>query len=121
MGASDGGGSMKDATGGSFEKNKLGRLGNEFDTYAEVGFGKELYRSGSQSVYIQMMINMYDGDTNSSHENKFGWENMNIQFRNFMGTDETTGRVSASIINTALTLTTTISGTIPTSAAVLKK
>lgn len=90
MGASDGGGSMKDATGGSFEKNKLCRLGNEFDTYAEVGFGKELYRSGSQSVYIQTMINMYEGDTNSSHENKFGWENMNIQFRNFMGLDETT-------------------------------
>jgi len=90
MGASDGGGSMKNATGGSFEKNKLGRLGNEFDTYAEVGFGKELYNSGSQSVYMQTMINMYDGDTNSDHTNKFGWENMNIQFRNFMGMGETT-------------------------------
>ncbi|TNV22915.1 carbohydrate porin [Buttiauxella sp. B2] len=83
-------GSMKDAVGGSFEKNKLGRMGNEFDTYAEVGFGKELYNTGSESVYIQTMINMYDGDSNSNHENNFGWENMNIQFRNFMGMGETT-------------------------------
>lgn len=83
-------GSMKESVGGSFQKNKLGRLGNEFDTYAEVGFGKELYNSGSQSVYIQTMINMYDGDTNSNNgDNPFGWENLNIQFRNFLGLGET--------------------------------
>ncbi|AYN26160.1 carbohydrate porin [Buttiauxella sp. 3AFRM03] len=84
-------GSMNEAVGGSFQKNKLGRLGNEFDTYAEIGFGKELYNAGSQSVYIQTMINMYDGDSNSNNgDNPFGWENLNMQFRNFMGFDETT-------------------------------
>lgn len=88
--ASGDNGSMKESVGGSFQKNKLGRLGNEFDTYAEVGFGKELYNAGSQSVYFQTMINMYDGDSNSNNgDNPFGWENLNMQFRNFLGLDET--------------------------------
>ncbi|MGY3904187.1 carbohydrate porin [Aeromonas lusitana] len=83
-------GSMKDAVGGSFQKNKLGRLGNEFDTYAEVGFGKELKSDDSKSVYIQTMFNMYDGDTNSNMgDSNFGWENLNMQLRNFMGMGET--------------------------------
>ena len=89
MGIGDSG-SMQDAVGGSFHKNKLGRLGNEFDTYAEVGFGKELKSDDSKSVYIQTMFNMYDGDTNSNmDDSNFGWENMNMQLRNFMGLGET--------------------------------
>ncbi|MGY3943942.1 carbohydrate porin [Aeromonas tecta] len=84
------GGSMQDAVGGSFQKNKLGRLGNEFDTYAEVGFGKELKSDDTKSVYIQTMFNFYDGDTNSKmDDSNFGWENMNMQLRNFMGMGET--------------------------------
>lgn len=84
------GGSMQDAVGGSFQKNKLGRLGNEFDTYAEVGFGKELKSDDTKSVYIQTMFNMYDGDTNSNmSDSNFGWENLNMQLRNFMGLGET--------------------------------
>lgn len=89
MGTGDGG-SMQDAVGGSFEKKKLGRLGNEFDTYAEVGFGKELKSDDTKSVYIQTMFNMYDGDTNSKmDDSNFGWENLNMQLRNFMGLGET--------------------------------
>ncbi|MGY4109070.1 carbohydrate porin [Aeromonas encheleia] len=89
MGTGDSG-SMQDAVGGSFQKNKLGRLGNEFDTYAEVGFGKELKSDDTKSVYIQTMFNMYDGDTNSNMgDSNFGWENMNMQLRNFMGLGET--------------------------------
>lgn len=89
MGTGDDG-SMQDAVGGSFQKNKLGRLGNEFDTYAEVGFGKELRKDDTKSVYIQTMFNMYDGDTNSNMgDSNFGWENMNMQLRNFMGLGET--------------------------------
>lgn len=68
MGASDGGGSMKDATGGSFEKNKLGRLGNEFDTYAKWALVKNYIVQEAVCIYSDVMINMYDGDTNSSHE-----------------------------------------------------
>ncbi|WP_342058887.1 MULTISPECIES: carbohydrate porin [Aeromonas] len=89
MGTGDSG-SMQDAVGGSFQKNKVGRLGNEFDTYAEVGFGKELKTDETKSVYIQTMFNMYDGDTNSNMgDSNFGWENMNMQLRNFMGLGET--------------------------------
>ena len=88
MGTGDSG-SMQDAVGGSFQKNKLGRLGNEFDTYAEVGFGKELKSDDTKSVYVQTMFNMYDGDTNSNMgDSNFGWENMNMQLRNFMGLGE---------------------------------
>lgn len=83
-------GSMKEAVGGSFEKRKIGRLGNEFDTYAEIGFGKEISKDDKKSVYFQTMFNMYDGDTNStSKDNNFGWENLNMQLRNFMGLEET--------------------------------
>lgn len=83
-------GSMEDSVGGSdFNKNKVGRFGNEFDNYAEVGFGADLYAEGDKSVYTQMMFNMWDGDTNSNaSDNNFGWENMNIQFMNFLGMDE---------------------------------
>ena len=89
MGTGDSG-SMQDAVGGSFQKNKVGRLGNEFDTYAEVGFGKELKSDETKSVYIQTMFNMYDGDTNCNMgDSNFGWENMNMQLRNFMGLGET--------------------------------
>lgn len=89
MGTGDSG-SMQDAVGGSFQKNKLGRLGNEFDTYAEVGFGKELKSDDTKSVYVQTMFNMYDGDTNSNMgDSNFGWENLNMQLRNFMGLGET--------------------------------
>lgn len=84
-------GSMQDAIGGSFQKRKVGRLGNEFDTYAEVGLGKEIFKEGNESVYFQTMINMYDGDTDSNNnESNFGWENINLQFLNFLGMGETT-------------------------------
>ncbi|MCH7373446.1 MULTISPECIES: carbohydrate porin [Aeromonas] len=84
-------GSMENNIGGdSFEKNKIGRIGNEFDNYAEVGFGTELYNENNRSVYVQTMFNMWDGDTNSSTDDSpFGWENMNMQLRNFMGLGET--------------------------------
>ena len=68
----------------------MGRLGNEFDNYAEIGFGKELIKEDDQSVYIQTMFNMWDGDSDSvSNDSPFGWENMNLQLRNFMGMGET--------------------------------
>ncbi|MFM4860043.1 carbohydrate porin [Aeromonas media] len=84
-------GSASNSIGGSdFQKNKIGRLGNEFDNYAEIGLGKELNNDGDKSVYIQTMFNMWDGDADSvSNDSPFGWENMNLQLRNFMGMGET--------------------------------
>ncbi|MFM5213844.1 carbohydrate porin [Aeromonas hydrophila] len=82
---------MHDAAGGSFHKKKLGYLGNEFDNYAEIGFSKEINADNSKSVYLQTMINMYDGGTNSNNnEANFGWENINLLLQDFMGLGETT-------------------------------
>ena len=87
--SSSGDGTMKESFGGTdFQKNKLGRFGNEFDVYAEVGLGADLYQEGDKKVYTQMMFNMWDGDTDSDTTNEFGWENMNIQFMNFLGMNE---------------------------------
>lgn len=84
-------GSLANTIGGdSYEKNKIGRLGNEFDVYGEIGFGKEIYNEGGKSVYLQTMFNYWDGDTNSANDdNPFGWENLNMQLKNFMGLNET--------------------------------
>ncbi len=44
--------------GDEFQKQKLGRLGNEFDTYSEIGLGQELFNDDGKSVYFQSMFEM---------------------------------------------------------------
>ena len=50
------GGGLK--SGDEFNKSKLGRLGNEFDTYAEVGLGQELFNADDRSMYLDTMFSM---------------------------------------------------------------
>ncbi|MEZ9646292.1 maltoporin LamB [Vibrio sp. 10N.261.52.C2] len=46
-----------------YEKSKLGRLGNENDTFFEVGLGQELYNEDGVSFYLDSLIaHAVDGD-----------------------------------------------------------
>ncbi|CAM3778507.1 Maltoporin precursor [Vibrio aerogenes CECT 7868] len=44
--------------GDEFNKSKLGRLGNEFDNYAEIGLGQELFNDDGHSMYLDTMFSM---------------------------------------------------------------
>lgn len=41
-----------------WQKSKLGRLGNERDTYGELEFGAEVYRLNDVSFYVDSMLSM---------------------------------------------------------------
>lgn len=83
-------GSMKDSFGSSgFNKNKVGRLGNEFDVYGEFGFGTNVYKDDTKSVYLQTLISYDDTDTNSTrNDSHTSWDSLNLQFRNHFGMGE---------------------------------
>ncbi|EKO3659202.1 maltoporin LamB [Vibrio metschnikovii] len=59
----------------AFEKNGVGRLGNENDNYYEFGFAKEL-KTGEQTWKVESMIA-------SSDEGKSGWESKEINVAQF--------------------------------------
>ncbi len=59
----------------AFEKNGVGRLGNENDNYYEFGFGKDL-KTGEQTWRIESMIA-------TSDEGKSGWESKEINVAQF--------------------------------------
>lgn len=89
LGASaDGGGTE---SGDEFNKTKLGRLGNEFDTYSEIGLGQELFNEDGRSMYFQSMIEL-SSDGNLESENSkddsanFGIKQLNIQAKGYIPT-----------------------------------
>lgn len=70
-----------------WQKSKLGRLGNESDTYGELEFGSEFYRVGGVSFYLDSMISaVSDGDKDSETLNDdddvtFGLRQFNLQIK----------------------------------------
>ncbi len=83
---SDGGGTKG---GDEFNKSKLGRLGNEFDTYSEIGLGQELFNQDGRSMYFQSMVEMSsDGHLESENSNddsaNFGIKQLNIQAKGYI-------------------------------------
>lgn len=84
--SSNGGGNK---SGDEYEKNKLGRLGNEFDTYAELGLGQELYNEEGKSIYFNSMFQMSsDGalETESTEDDtaKFAIKQINMKAKGFI-------------------------------------
>ncbi|VDZ64567.1 Maltose-inducible porin [Serratia odorifera] len=41
-----------------WQKNKVGRLGNESDTYGEIELGAEVYKKNDVSFYVNSMVSM---------------------------------------------------------------
>jgi Maltoporin (phage lambda and maltose receptor) len=81
------GASTKDGgtqSGSEFQKNYLGRLGNEFDTYGEVELGQEVFNKDSKSFYVDSMFSMSSkGTTDNEHTGDssadFGLKQFNVQ------------------------------------------
>lgn len=71
-------------SGSEFNKNKLGRLGNEFDTYGEVELGQEVFNKDGKSFYVDSMLAMDSAGTGNSENTKddtanFGLKQLNVQ------------------------------------------
>lgn len=58
-------GISKDGGNMSWQKNRLGRLGNEEDTYGELEFGANLYEANGVSFYMDSMLAMTANGSNS--------------------------------------------------------
>ncbi|WP_429231861.1 maltoporin LamB [Aeromonas veronii] len=86
-----------------FNKNLLGRLGNESDTYGEVGLGQELYKKDAVSFYVDSMVSMEsDGsndtentattcsfsDTTCEDDSKFGLRQFNVKAKGLIASDQ---------------------------------
>ncbi len=48
----------------TFEKNKIGRLGNESDIYGEIQLGKEVYNNNGKTFYVDSMVAMTSNGSN---------------------------------------------------------
>jgi maltoporin len=47
-------------------KNKIGRLGNEADTYGELELGSEVYKKNDVSFYLDSMVSMVSDGSNDN-------------------------------------------------------
>lgn len=67
-------------------KNKLGRLGNESDTYGELELGSEVYKKDDVSFYLDSMVSMVsdgsnDNETTLNDDAQFGLRQLNLQIK----------------------------------------
>ncbi|MGR5177413.1 maltoporin LamB [Vibrio parahaemolyticus] len=62
----------------SYEKQKVGRLGNENDNYSEFGFGKDL-QTGEQTWRVESMIASGNSGTNGWQDGDFNVAQYNVQ------------------------------------------
>ncbi|MBS0849090.1 maltoporin [Citrobacter sp. JGM124] len=69
-----------------WQKNKLGRLGNENDTYGEIELGANVYQKDDVSFYVNSMVSMQsdgsvDNETTFNDDAKFGLRQLNLQIK----------------------------------------
>lgn len=87
LGASADGGGTKG--GDEFNKTKLGRLGNEYDTYSEIGLGQELFNADAHSMYFESMFEMSSDGNLESESSKddsanFAIKQLNVQAKGYI-------------------------------------
>ncbi|CAI8734529.1 MULTISPECIES: maltoporin [Kosakonia] len=75
-----------------WQKNKLGRLGNESDTYGEVELGSEVYKKDEVSFYLDTMVSMVsdgsnDNETTIGDDAQFGLRQLNLQIKGLIPND----------------------------------
>lgn len=76
-------------SGSEFQKNKLGRLGNEFDTYGEIGIGQEVWNEDGKTFYVDSMFSIESKGTGNNENTKddsanFGIKQLNIQAKGLL-------------------------------------
>nr|VXZ87856.1 Maltose-inducible porin [Klebsiella pneumoniae] len=74
-------------------KNKLGRLGNESDTYGELELGSEVYKKDDVSFYLDSMVSMVsdgsnDNETTLNDDAQFGLRQLNLQIKGLIRRSE---------------------------------
>lgn len=87
LGASTNGGGIKG--GDEFHKGVLGRLGNEYDTYSEIGLGQELFSEDGHSMYFESMFEMssdgnLENESSSTDSANLGIKQLNIQAKGYI-------------------------------------
>ncbi len=75
-----------------WQKNKLGRLGNESDTYGELELGSEVYKKDDVSFYLDSMVSMVsdgsnDNETTLNDDAQFGLRQLNLQIKGLIPGD----------------------------------
>ncbi len=75
-----------DGSEAEWQKNKLGRLGNESDTYGELELGSEVYKKDDVSFYLDSMVSMVsdgsnDNETTLNDDAQFGLRQLNLQIK----------------------------------------
>lgn len=85
-----------------YAKKKVGRLGNEDDTYSEVQLGQEVYNKGGKTFYVDSMFAMTSDngsndwestnpkDANNSAGADFALRQFNVQAKGLFGGSEVT-------------------------------
>ncbi|MFM5630095.1 maltoporin LamB [Aeromonas veronii] len=73
-------------------KSVLGRLGNEDDTYGEIGLGQELFKKDGVSFYVDSMVSMEsdgskDGESTKDDDAKFGLRQFNAKVKGLIASD----------------------------------
>lgn len=73
----------------AFNTKKLGRLGNEFDTYADIGLGQELYKEDGKSMYFDSVITMTSDGKEKTEKTEndsavFAIKHLNLQAKGFI-------------------------------------
>lgn len=71
------------------DKNYVGRLGNEDDTYGEIQLGQQLYNENGKTFYFDSMISMFsngsnDNETTKNDDAEFGLRQLNLQAKGFV-------------------------------------
>lgn len=75
-----------------WQKNKIGRLGNESDTYGEIELGSEVYKKNDVSFYLDSMVSMVsdgsnDNETTLGDDAQFGLRQLNLQIKGLIPGD----------------------------------
>ncbi|MFM2480840.1 maltoporin LamB [Celerinatantimonas sp. YJH-8] len=68
----------------NYAKQMVGRLGNEYDTYSEIGLGEEVYNKDGRAFYVDSMFSMdsngySESENTSDNSSNFGLKQLNIR------------------------------------------
>ena len=108
-----------DGSQAEWQKNKIGRLGNESDTYGELELGSEVYKKNDVSFYLDSMVSMVsdgsnDNETTLDDDAQFGLRQLNLQIKGLVpGDPRSFGAVNATTSATICTSLIPNTGTFP--------
>lgn len=78
----------------TMNKQRVGRLGNENETFADIQLGQEVYNKNNQTFYVDSMFSMTSGQKRDWENTKgedadFALRQLNVQAKNLFGGNET--------------------------------